>query len=345
MKQTHPIPLLTIGILTAACSLRAFEVYEGFDYPDGAIGNQGGGIGWYTLDDGDKGANEGWGSFPFGAALYGGVRGSATAVVQRETLEAPLDYGLVRSGGELKGTLNYSWPFREFSNANRIDMETGQTVYFSFLFSMDAISEDGGSYLRLSFINADRKNLIDFGVGTGLETVVIAQQGADAPFAVGDTISAGVSYLFVGKMELRPGGDTFYGTTYAADATIGAEPAYWAMETTQDLTIATAPNVLDRIGVYFGGTDAGTQVAYQGYFDEFRMGDSFAAVTGVSGDQPMEWAGYPWLDESGYVGTGDFLGWVNALHAPHVWVTALNRYVLAPEEAMSDDGVWIHIAR
>jgi hypothetical protein len=345
MKPIHPITLLTIGVITTAGNLQAFDVYEGFSYPDGPLGTQGTGTGWYTVDDGDKEANKGWGGFPFGGALYGGVRGSAEAAVQAETLEAPVDYGLTRTGGELKGTLNYKWPFREFSTANRIDMETEQTVYFSFLFSMDAISDDGGSYLKLSFLNADRKNLIDFGVGTGLDTVIIEQVGGDAPFAAGDTITADVSYLFVGKMELRPGADTFYAATYAADETIGAEPASWEMQTTQDLTVATAPTVLDRIGVYFGGTDAQTSVAYQGYFDEFRLGDSFAAVTGVSGDQPMEWAGYPWFDESGYVDTGEFLGWVYVGDAPWIWVTGLDRYIYAEESGISDAGGWVFIGR
>lgn len=345
MKNTYPYKLLTIGLLSTAHALPAFEVYEGFDYPDGTLGNQGSGSGWYTLADGSKGANEGWGAFPFAASLYGGVRGNATATVQAETLQTPLDYGLTRSGGELKGTLFYSWPFREFSTANRIDMQVEQTVYFSFLFSMDNISDDGGSYLRLSFINADRKNLIDFGVGTGITATTISQQGTVEPFVVGNTIEAGVSYLFVGKMELAPGADTFYGSTYAADATIGTEPTTWDMQTSQDLTVATAPTVLDRIGVYFGGTDAGTQIPYQGYFDEFRMGNSFEAVTGVAGTQAPEWAGYPVDEETGAVDTGDFLGWLNVNLSPWVWVSDLNQFVYAEETGVGEDGGWIYIAK
>ena len=325
MKFENPI-LLTLISALAATQLPAFEVYDGFDYPDGELGTQGGGTGWYTIADGDKEANKGWGGFPFGGALYGGVRGTAEATVQAETLAAPSDYGLTRTGGEIKGSLNYKWPFREFSTANRIDMEVEQTVYFSFLFSMDNIGDDGGSYLRLSFINCDRKNLLDFGVGTGLYTVEIKQQAIAEPFAVGDVITPGVSYLFVGKMELGPGADTFYGATYAANETIGTEPATWEMETTQDLTVATAPTVLDRIGVYFGGTDVQTQVDYQGYFDEFRMGDSWEAVTGVTDNPVLTWAGYPWADDFGNVDTTPFLNWVNVINDPWIWVYDLGKY-------------------
>lgn len=344
MKTKNPARLLMLITTLAATQLPAFEVYEGFDYPDGQLGTQGSGTGWYTIADGDKEANKGWGAFPFAGALYGGVRGTAQATVQAETIAAPGDYGLTRSGGELKGTLNYTWPFREFSTANRIDMETEQTVYFSFLFSMDNIGEDGGSYLRLSFINCDRKNLVDFGVGTGLLTTVITQQGAAEPFAIGDTVTGGVSYLFVGKMVLAPGADTFHGAIYAAGETIGAEPAVWEMETTQDLTVNTAPTVLDRIGVYFGGTDVQTQVDYQGYFDEFRMGDSWEAVTGVSDNPVPAWAGYPY-DEAGDADTGAFFGWINGTLEPWIYSYDLDKYVYGDEANIGDSGGWVYIGK
>ncbi|MGC9452075.1 MAG: hypothetical protein ACP5I4_11580 [Oceanipulchritudo sp.] len=344
MKAKNPTRLLTLITALAATQLAAFDVYEGFDYPDGQLGTQGGGTGWYTIADGDKEANKGWGSFPFAGALYGGVRGTAQATVQAETIAAPADYGLTRSGGELKGTLNYTWPFREFSTANRIDMETEQTVYFSYLFSMDNIGEDGGSYLQLSFINCDRKNLIDFGVGTGMSTVMITQSGLEEPFAVGDIVNPGTSYLFVGKMVLAPGPDTFHGAIYAAGETIGVEPAVWEMETTQDLTVSTAPTVLDRIGVYFGGTDVQTQVDYQGYFDEFRMGDSWEAVTGVSDNPVPAWAGYPY-DESGDADTGAFFGWINATLEPWIYSYDLDKYVYGDEANVGENGGWIYIPR
>lgn len=343
MNTLRSATLLSTALATGFTAA-AFEVYEGFDYPDGPLGNQGTGIGWYSLADGDKEANKGWGAFPFGGALYGGVRGSAEATVQAESLQAPSDYALQRSGGELKGTLNYKWPFREFSTANRIDMEASQTVYFSFLFKMDNISDDGGSYLKLSFINADRTNLIDFGVGTGLQQLVI-QKGSDTPFATGGAVSQGTSYLFVGKMVLGPGADTFYATAFPSEGAISAEPTTWQLETTQDLTIATAPTVLDRIGVYFGGTDAQSGVDYQGYFDEFRMGDSFAAVTGVEANSTPTWAGFPWFDDSGYVNTGDFLGWVFVGNAPFVWITNLGKYVYAEEPADDAQGAWVFVSK
>jgi hypothetical protein len=102
---------------------------------------------------------------------------------------------------------------------------------------------------------------------------------------------------------------------------------------------------LDRIGIYFGGTDVQTQVAYQDYFDEFRMGDSFAAVTGVSDDQPIEWAGYPWADANGTVDTGSFLGTINVALAPWIHVDSLNRYVYADEAGIAPSGGWIYIYR
>jgi hypothetical protein len=224
-------------------------------------------------------------------------------------------------------------------------MEIEQTVYFSFLFSMDNVGEDGGSYLLLRFINCDRKDLIDFGVGTGITTASISLPGAGDPLATGDTIIGGESYLFIGKMVLAPGADTFYGAVYASTESIATEPAIWEMETTQDLTVTTAPTVLNRIGVYFGGKDVGTQVEYQGYFDEFRMGDSWEAVTGVSDMPPAPaWAGYPY-DETGDIDTGAFLGWLNVGLEPWIYSYDLDKYLYGDEANVGENGGWIYIPR
>lgn len=260
----------TLTSLLAFCATYGVQVYEGFDYtiPGDLVGS--GGIGWSSA----------WGTFPIGGgAINGGIggQGSVTAVdVQAESIAAPAGYTATRSGGETIGVDGYPTAWRELAAANRISTTADGTVYFSFLFKMDAVGVGlGGSYLLLDFIAADRTDLFRVGVGTGLGTAAIQYSTSNTLLATGDTITAGTSYLLIGKLETAVGADTLSVNVYASSETIGAEPLVWEMTASQDLDVYAE---IDRIGLLFGGLDGDPAVDHTGYIDELRFGDTFASV-------------------------------------------------------------------
>ncbi|MGC9453191.1 MAG: LamG domain-containing protein [Oceanipulchritudo sp.] len=259
----------TLTSLLAFCAAYGVQVYEGFDYtiPGDLVGS--GGIGWST----------GWGTFPRGGGLNQGIggEGSITAIdVQAETIAAPTDYTATRNGGETVGVDGFPTAWREFASANRISTTADGTVYFSYLFKMDAISAGlGGSYLLLELVGADRADLFKIGVGVGLDTAAILD-GSNNVLDTGETITAGTSYLLIGKLETGVGADTLRVNVYASSETIGSEPTTWEMTASADLD---AHIEIDRIGLLFAGEDFEFPgVDHTGYIDELRFGDTFASV-------------------------------------------------------------------
>jgi hypothetical protein len=261
----------TLTALVAFSAAQGMQIYEGFNYPipGDLVGS--GGVGW----------SSGWGTFPRGNGLNQGVggEGSITAVdILTQSIDAPSDYALPRSGGEAVGVNGFPVAFREIAPENRISTTTPGTVYFSYLFKMDAVGAGlGGSYLLLDLLGADRTDLFRVGVGVGLDTASILD-GGNGVLDTGRTITGGTSYLFVGKLDTAVGADTLSATVYAAGETIGAEPLVWSMSASQDLD---AHIEIDRIGLLFGGLDGDPSVAHTGYIDELRFGDTFESVTGV----------------------------------------------------------------
>jgi len=330
MKRALTILLGCLFIGFGGTSLSAVEAYEGFDYEVGLLGNSNGGSGWES--------DYGWGRFPRGNGISNGIGGSSSNVVVSDSLIPPADYGLPTLGGAVKGTADFQFAHREFATENYIDLDNGNPVYFSFLFSMDAITSGSGSYTHLLLINSDRTNLIRFGVGTGSLTAGIFD-GADPTSSLSSDSEAlvpGTSYLMVVKIVPGVDEDVFYASLYGWNESIGTEPESWEMETTQDFPFA----MVDRIGLLLGGVDEGSTI---GTIDEIRFGDSFESVTGVSSGTPP-WAGYP-VSEVGDVDTGGFMGYVNVLYAPWVWSYSLTKFVYVKEEAVTESGAWTYVPR
>lgn len=281
----------------------------------------------------------GWGGFPRGNGINNGVAGSSAMVVEAQTLEAPTDYGFERSGKQLNGTQGFQWAFREFAAENRLDMDSGKTVYFSYLFSMRNLSESLGSYAELLFINADRTDLFRVGVQVASFVPTIAQ-GNNTLWAAGSRqIQPDTSYLLVGRI-ITGAEDTISIQLYEATDTIGAEPEVWEVETVQEISLAQ----VDRIGLISGGMDNG--IDHTAIYDELRFGESFAAVTGVEENTaPESWAGFPFLDNSGDVHTDNLLGRLNVTLEPWVWSYVLERYVFTSESAVTETGAWVYFHR
>ena len=58
-----------------------------------------------------------------------------------------------------------------------------------------------------------------------------------------------------------------------------------------------------------------------------------------------DWAGYPIETDGSSVFTDGFLGWIDIGQAPYVYVYALNKYIYAPEEFVSESGSWVWIGQ
>ncbi|MCD8481324.1 MAG: hypothetical protein LR015_00795 [Verrucomicrobia bacterium] len=307
-------------------------MYEGFNYPDGNLANSSGGSGWLS--------NAGWGSFPRGNGIHTGIGGSSAMVVEAQTLNAPINYALQRSGRQLNSTTGYNWAFREFAPENRIDMDAGDTVYFSYLFSMRNISTGAGSYCEIIFINADRTELFRLGVGNRSLVPTISAPDNTAWVSGTRLIEPQVSYLLVGRIIPGPTNDVISIQLYSEFESIAGEPEVWELEVERDIRFS----LIDRIGLVSGGLESG--IDHTSIYDELRFGTSFEAVTGVSGsaETPM-WAGYPWLNDNADVQTGNFLGLLNVAAQPWVWSYAVTNWMYANEDYMFEEGAWIYLTQ
>ena len=72
--------------------------------------------------------------------------------------------------------------------------------------------------------------------------------------------------------------------------------------------------------------------------------DNIALVGNGSGGT-VDWAGYPWEDESGDVNTGNFIGWINVATGDFVWSYDLTNWLYCPEDHVTDDGAWMFVAK
>lgn len=300
--KLYPLTILTVFTSLTATQVQAtLTVYEGFDYADGSIHNQAGGIGWNTIikpnGPGDPSPTvrdvAAWGSYPLGESFAGNHQGvgvlgsSAPQVVQASTLSTPSNYGFTPTGKELYGNFNYADSFREFAPENYINMDSGSPVYFSYLTSIDNLDVGfGSSYSLLRFIAGNRDDLFQVGIGVGLDTAAIEySNGIGSGTVIGQAVAEKTSYLFVGKIV--PGGVSSSISVSVFDSTeaITAE-GVWEMSDTVDLS----GYVIDRIGTLSGGFEGGVDTAAEqtrrGHFDEIRLGTTYFDVTGVVIPEP-----------------------------------------------------------
>jgi hypothetical protein len=60
--------------------------------------------------------------------------------------------------------------------------------------------------------------------------------------------------------------------------------------------------------------------------------------------EPSMWEGFP-LNESGWVNTGDWMGWLNVTDEPWIWSLSLETFLFLPEGSLTDNGAWFFAPR
>jgi hypothetical protein len=247
--------LILIMVVLSIISLNASAtllVYEGFDYGDSTLDGQNGGTGfsdaWSTTD---------------------------TVDTQSTSLSTPDGYGLTVTGGSIadvagSGAVTLT---RTLSSEISMDPTEEQTYYFSVLFCRyDTSDSTWGEY-------SDLLKLVDAGGDFG----VIFQTGSDEEIIIDlyhstttsedDAFALGQTYLYVGKIVVRDGEvDEAYASLYEVGSdTVELEPASWDISVTVDCELTS----IDTISLKFG------QKTDTFYYDELRIGTTWADVTGV----------------------------------------------------------------
>lgn len=69
--------------------------------------------------------------------------------------------------------------------------------------------------------------------------------------------------------------------------------------------------------------------------------DNITLTVPVTITPPTTWAGYPINEDGRSVDTGTFIGWIDIGDDPWIWIYAVNSYVYAPEDFISESGGWM----
>jgi hypothetical protein len=139
---------------------------------------------------------------------------------------------------------------------------------------------------------------------------------------------------------------------YAIDNVTDTTQFYYkldSMESPQIITMEDGSNT----ALFRNGTDdplvtlniisAGSN---SGPVSVFLLDDIYFDPTGINldGGDPVEgdtfWAGYKVVNEAGDADTGGWLGWVNTLNKPWIYVYSLNNYLYLEEDAVTSSGAW-----
>lgn len=256
----------------------AVEVYEGFQYgnasPLAAANNTG--VGW----DG------GW--FGNNALTFGGNSGAQTAL--ETPIAAPSGYALTQTGAVAKNlTSNGNIMHRGLSAANEINLGTGAAdntdVYFSYLLDF------GGTNHFFELNNASTQNIIRVMAHNNgrLATSVAEDLSVDPQtgfrFEPGfDVFTAGTEYLVVGKLEINntdlgAGADRLLISVFDSTETLPTDITSW--EFARGFTTNTLAADRVQFGLDFDISDTTSR------WDELRIGDSYAAVTGIVNEPPV----------------------------------------------------------
>ena len=65
-------------------------------------------------------------------------------------------------------------------------------------------------------------------------------------------------------------------------------------------------------------------------------------ITADGGGSGTTWAGYD-VDETGWVDTASWLGWINVSQGDFVWSDAFGKYIYLPEDIVGESGTWSYV--
>jgi hypothetical protein len=195
---------------------------------------------------------------------------------------ADLPTAFVNSFGTPSGSnflqTNNTPAFRQLSST--YDTQVDNTLYFSFLYRVSSMSGAGGG---LSFYNAAGNELVQFGMGPGGDSNTTRTLRINFPSASGSTQiqsangvgTLNTTFWLVGKVVTTNGNDTLSLTWYSgADAVPVTESFVLSGSPTSNLASVPTDKVISHIR--FNSPSGSTQ-----QFDELRIGQSWADVTGV----------------------------------------------------------------
>ncbi|MCC5849670.1 MAG: sulfatase [Verrucomicrobia bacterium] len=228
---------------------------ESFDYDAGGLSSaNNGGEGWIG----------GW--FGNDALTFGGNSGAAVA---EKAWTFPEGYAFTPAGRAGTNNNHGNTPFRALAPAAQIDL-TGDTVYFSFLFSHASTSMF--EYRFYAGTTEVTKLQVD---GNGQLRLV----GTDF-LPTGFNLTAGEDYLITGKIVGNASGnDTLSVRVYGSTETVPAdEPEFsHAVHFQSSATI-------DRLMIGIPGSTTTSAT----FWDEIRMGPSWGSVIGAASDEDDE---------------------------------------------------------
>ena len=251
----------TTKILIAAFSAMALglnaSVIESFDYGTGLLGNKavtGTGL------TGNWAGNYNNANTPPFTGSAGGV------IVDNWSYDTPTGYGFTPSGNQFR-VAGFSESHAQL--ATPLATNADSTTYISFFYRLGTTGNVNSSYANvgLNSTAANNTDHMNFGKNSG-GTNFGMQFGGAGYTSSSVSITADTDYLIVLRLQIsETGTDSLSFKAYTSADTITSEPITW------DQTITgNASGSFTGIGFRSGSGQTDFRV------DEFRMGDSFAAV-------------------------------------------------------------------
>jgi len=103
-----------------------------------------------------------------------------------------------------------------------------------------------------------------------------------------------------------------------------------------------AQTSFDMLGIQVGSNTFGSSNAA----DTEDNGLTFSNIMLVSsGGSSDSWAGYPIVNEVGDVDTDTWLGWINVIEDPWIYIYALSGWIYCPEENVGESGGWGYLPK
>ncbi|HUT36395.1 MAG TPA: LamG-like jellyroll fold domain-containing protein [Planctomycetota bacterium] len=161
---------------------------------------------------------------------------------------------------------------RALASSAALDMDADQNYYVSFL--ARRTGSGGSDWFGLEFDDGDGDPDLGFGAGSDDLFRIVDDSVALGQSSI--SVVNGTTYLFVARIDANSGAtpDQFFLEIYGPSDLVDIAPAVWDVTGSKVLSL-TLDNLVASFGS--GGTWA---------LDEIRIGDTWLAVTGVTGQIP-----------------------------------------------------------